>query len=116
MPAGSPPQSLTYPLPIRTLPTAAGWIYVIWYDDLNVISYQNARASLLITRNQDLMPGKRTNEPFVYRRPPLSFTNLAVPNLVWDQSILFGSGPVAGLPAALSTVFAEVLGTRRRRR
>ena len=109
-PVGQPPQTLTY-LFEQEVPDAGRRVYLIWYDDLNVIAYQNARASLAITRNQNLTPGKVTNEQFVYRTPQLTFTNLAVPSLQWDESVLFGTGPVAQLPAALGTVFTDVLGS-----
>ena len=103
-------RSLTY---LFTEDVAVGTrlVYVIWYHDLNVVTYQNARASLTISRNQNLTPGSRTNEQFVYRTPPLTFTNLAVPSLLWDQALLFGSGSRAQLPAALTTMFTDVLGT-----
>ncbi|MFX3680584.1 MAG: hypothetical protein ACN6I5_04975 [Hyphomicrobiales bacterium] len=77
------PQDIFYnfqePVPDRGRRT-----YVIWYDDLDVSVYQNARASLSIRRNQNLVPGKETADAFVYSTPELNFTNLAVPELTWD--------------------------------
>ncbi|MEO9236822.1 MAG: hypothetical protein ABI418_01895, partial [Jatrophihabitantaceae bacterium] len=108
-PVGEPPLTLSYSF-AADVADSGRRTYLVWYDDLNVISYQNARASLTITRNQNLAPGKRTNDAFVYQTPELSFTNLAVPSLQWDQSLLFGTGLVAGLPAALTVAFTDVLG------
>lgn len=104
------PQDIFYnfqePVPDRGRRT-----YVIWYDDLDVSVYQNARASLSIRRNQNLVPGKETADAFVYSTPELNFTNLAVPELTWDRSILFGTGTTAQVPAALTTLFTDVLGS-----
>ncbi|HEU5270789.1 MAG TPA: hypothetical protein VFU36_12755, partial [Jatrophihabitans sp.] len=110
VPPGSVPSSLTY-LFDQDVPAGSRLGYVVWYDMLNVVEYQNARASVTVSRNQNLTPGTETAELFVYRTPPLTFTNLAVPSLLWDQALLFGSGTRAELPAALTTVFTEVLGT-----
>jgi hypothetical protein len=110
VPVGPPPQSLTY-LFAEDISVGTRLVYVIWYDDLNVVSYQNARASLSISRNQNLTPGAVTNDQFVYRTPSLTFTNLAVPSLLWTDALLFGSGSQAQLPAALTTMFTEVLGS-----
>src|SRR6185503_3437001 len=109
VPIGPPPPSLTY-LFTEDVAVGSRLVYVIWYDDLNVVEYQNARAGLTISRNLNLTPGSTTNEQFVYRTPPLTFTNLAVPSLLWDQAVLFGSGGRAALPAALTSVLPEVLG------
>jgi len=111
VPVGSLPQNLTYQFKAGVgVPDVDRRVYVIWYDNLNVVAYQNARASLTIARNQNLVPGKSTNERFVYRTPQLTFTNLAGPNLRWDGSLLFGTGSVANLSVALTTLFTDVLG------
>ncbi|WP_350334295.1 hypothetical protein [Coralliovum pocilloporae] len=86
-------------------------IYVIWYDDLDVTTYQNARASLSILRNQNLVPGKETASAFVYQTPALTFSNLSVPGLRWDKSILFGSGSSTQLSSSLTTIFTAILGS-----
>jgi hypothetical protein len=109
VPVGPPPQSLTYQFE-QDVSLGTRLVYVIWYDDLDVVEYQNARASLTISRNLNLTPGSTTNDQFVYRTPSLTFTNLAVPSLLWDQAVLFGSGGRAALPAALTVMFTEVLG------
>ncbi|HTZ44464.1 MAG TPA: hypothetical protein VMB79_11445, partial [Jatrophihabitans sp.] len=109
-PIGTVAQSLTYTF-AEDVPAGERLVYVISYAGLNVVTYQNARASLSISRNQNLAPGAVTSEPFVYRTPELTFTNLAVPGLLWDEGIVFGSGAAAGLPAALTTLFGLVLGT-----
>jgi LysM repeat protein len=110
IPPGPLPQNLFYQFR-EHVPDQGRRVYVIWYDNLNVVAYQNARASLSITRNQNLVPGKTTNKRFVYQTPQLTFTNVAVPNLRWDDSLLFGTGTVAALPAALTTVFTDILGS-----
>ncbi|HEV7599192.1 MAG TPA: hypothetical protein VGO49_02915 [Bradyrhizobium sp.] len=110
IPPGPLPQNLFYQFR-EDVPDQGKRVYVIWYDNLNVVAYQNARASLSITRNQNLVPGKTTNSRFVYQTPQLTFTNVAVPNLRWDDSLLFGTGIVAALPAALTAVFTDVLGS-----
>jgi hypothetical protein len=110
VPIGPPPPSLTY-LFDEDVAVGSRLVYLIWYDDLDVVEYQNARAGLTISRNLNLTPGSTTNEQFVYRTPPLTFTNLAVPSLLWDQAVLFGSAGRAALPAALTSVFTEVLGS-----
>ena len=110
VPVGPPPQSLTY-LFTSDVPAGTRLVYVISYDDLNVVTYQNARASLSVSRNQNLVPGTVTNDQFVYRTPPLTFTNLAVPSLLWNEGLLFGTGSRAQLSAALAGMFTDVLGT-----
>lgn len=103
------PSSLTYQFR-EDVPAGSRLVYLVWYERLNAVRYQNARASLTVSRNQNLTPGTVTDERFVYRTPPLTFTNLAVPSLLWDQALLFGRGSRAQLPAALTTLFTEVLG------
>lgn len=83
---------------------------MIWYESLNAIAYQNARSQLSIARNRNLTPGTTTNERFVYQTPRLTFASLAVPNLRWDRSMLFGAGALDGLTAALATLFSDLLG------
>ncbi|HST49502.1 LysM peptidoglycan-binding domain-containing protein [Jatrophihabitans sp.] len=109
VPIGPPPQSLTY-LFAEGVSAGSRLVYVISYDKLNVVTYQNARAGLSVSRNQNLVPGTVTNDQFVYRTPPLTFTNLAVPSLLWDSGLLFGTGGRAQLAAALTTMFTDVLG------
>jgi LysM repeat protein len=109
VPPGTVPQSLTY-LFDKDVAAGSRLVYVVWYDKLNVVDYQNARAGLTVSRNQNLTPGSETNELFVYRTPPLTFTNLAVPSLLWDASLLFGAGALAQLSEALTGMFTDVLG------
>jgi len=109
-PGSGTPQDIFYNF-TEAVPDRGRRTYVIWYDDLDVSVYQNARASLSIRRNQNLVPGKETADAFVYSTPELNFTNLAVPELTWDRSILFGTGSTAQLPAALTTLFTDVLGS-----
>jgi len=110
VPVGEPPQSLTYTF-AEPVPAGGRLVYLAGYAELNVVAYQNARASLSVLRNQNLAPGSQTTEQFVYRTPPLTFTNLAVPSLLWAESLLFGTGSEAALPAALTTLFTDVLGS-----
>ena len=76
-----------------------------------MVTYQNARASLTVSRNQNLAPGKVTNDQFVYRTPPLTFTNLAVPSLHWDAGLAVRHRQAGALSAALTTMFTDMLGT-----
>jgi len=110
-PVGKVPETLTYTFVDPDVPDTGRRVYVVWFDDLNVISYQNARASLAVTRNQSLAPGKTTDPRFVYQTPRLTFSNLSVPSLQWDSSLLIGAGPVSALPASLEDLMVDVLGT-----
>ncbi|HJV41710.1 hypothetical protein [Caulobacter sp.] len=108
-PIGPAPASLSYDFK-EDVPEDGRRTYVIWYDALNVVTYQNARAAVSVSRNRNLSPGKATNSLFVYQTPQITFANLATPSLRFDHSLLFGSGPASALPAALTTLFSDLLG------
>ncbi|MGW8444249.1 hypothetical protein ACWGXJ_25390 [Paenibacillus sp. S33] len=54
---------------------------------LHVLKHQNARASVYIIRNEELVPGKPTAEPFIYRTDRNKFEKVLLPYLRRDIPI-----------------------------
>jgi len=54
---------------------------------LDAIQYQNAWSSLQITRNDLLVEGNPTRQPFIYTTPWVSFRNKLAPRLATDATI-----------------------------
>jgi LysM repeat protein len=106
--AGHPDQ-LAYVPPVD-VPAFERRVFAILYPRLDAVATQNARTTVWITRNELLVPGKATNEAFVYRTPATHFAEVCAPALVHSEPISLGAGPVDGLTAALTAMFTELLG------
>lgn len=55
--------------------------------DLNVLERQSARSVASLSRNEELVPEKKTADPFVYRTSEIQFANPHRPKLGWDDPI-----------------------------
>jgi hypothetical protein len=87
--------------------------------DLNVLERQSARAVASLSRNEELVPEKKTADPFVYRTSEIQFANPHRPKLGWDDPIdisLVGSpdGEAVRRPLAehLSSFFENLFKNR----
>ncbi|MEM6806067.1 MAG: hypothetical protein AAF696_32010, partial [Bacteroidota bacterium] len=54
-------------------------------DNLDLFQQQNAWASIWLSRNKDLILGKKTHEAFIFRTPAVRFTNRTIPSIVNDE-------------------------------
>ncbi|MEK4348812.1 hypothetical protein [Paenibacillus sp. FSL P4-0184] len=54
---------------------------IIQFDDLHLAYLQDAWAGLMVIRNAELVPGRTTNENFVYRTPVIRFPMKLTPQL-----------------------------------
>ena len=110
IPVGSVPQDLFYTFS-EDVPASDKRAYVISYDNLDVVEYQNARTTVSISRNQNLVPGKITSTPFVFKTPDVHFTSIAVPYIIRRTPVIFASGTRGELAGNLTTLFTDILGT-----
>ena len=55
--------------------------------ELNVLEKQSARSVASLSRNEELVPEKKTADPFVYRTSEIQFANPHRPKLGWDDRI-----------------------------
>lgn len=78
-------------------------------DGLNVLQYQNARASIYLTRNE-ILAGKAVNTPFVYTTPSISFSNNLVPLLSSSTEINAGELMTGKGPWPLWTILQAFFG------
>ncbi|HVT10719.1 MAG TPA: LysM peptidoglycan-binding domain-containing protein [Fimbriimonadaceae bacterium] len=80
------------------------------FAGLNIVQVQNALGSTRLTRNQSLVVGNDTAEPFVYTTDWVAFPQTLQPFLVQEALIPFG---VVGqtLESALADLFATILGS-----
>jgi len=108
-PVDGHPEQLAY-LPDVDIPAFERRVFAVVYPRLDAIGTQNARTAIRVSRNELLVPGKTTNEAFVYRTPQTHFAGVCVPALVHAEPIAIGQGTVEGLTAALTTMFEELLG------
>src|SRR5262249_35728412 len=69
------------------------------FADLDVIQYENAWASVSITRNQGLIDNNPTRLPFVYGTPAVQFANSLTPILTTDADI-----DIAKIPTGVAQV------------
>ncbi|SNR54837.1 hypothetical protein [Puniceibacterium sediminis] len=65
--------------------------------DLGILERQDALASVNLTRNADIVPGKVIAEPFVYRTPEIAFESPLHPTLMNDTPVniatIYSTGP-----------------------
>ena len=52
------------------------------FADRDIVEQQNAWGAIWLSRNKELVPGRRTNPVFVYQTPQVRFTNMVTPLLV----------------------------------
>jgi LysM repeat protein len=97
--AGDLPQTDT-----STLSAPQLFSFTLNAGNFNILSQQNGRAGVSITRNLSLLSDSSilTNPKFVYQTPLTNFTSNATPSVFADQPMLIGSAP---------TAIAEALGT-----
>jgi LysM repeat protein len=81
---------------------------IFQFDGINILSEQNAQASVAIARNLALVSGAATNTAFVYRTPYTSFTSIAVPSVTADSDIPIGSGDPTKIAAPLGTFLQQM--------
>lgn len=91
-------------LPSRPLPTLrASWV------GLPVATVQNGRAQLSVRRNEQLVPGVPTRDPFVMTTPLVTAPDVATPALAWsDELPLSGTTLAASVAAALGELFGPL--------
>ncbi len=61
------------------------------FEKLNVLAYQNALAAIYLSRNEELISGKKSNEDFVYYTPQTRFPYPVIPLLNNDIEVDIGS-------------------------
>jgi len=82
---------------------------------LNILQRQDARISVYLTRNQELVPRRPSAPEFVYTTPKVSFANPVFPSITWDEPIdlaRIGNGPgpfFRSLRQHLTALFAALL-------
>jgi hypothetical protein len=81
---------------------------VFQFDGINILTEQNAQASVAIARNLALVSGIATNNVFVYRTPYTSFTSIAVPSVTADSDIPIGSGDPTQIAAPLGKFLQQM--------
>ncbi len=91
-------------LPGRSLPTLrASWA------GLPVATVQNGRAQLSVRRNEHLVPGVPTRDPFVMTTPLVTAPDVATPVLAWNDELpLSGATLAAAVAAALGELFGPL--------
>jgi hypothetical protein len=67
---------------------------------LNAVVYQDAWVSAQMTRNEELVPGKRSADPFIYQTPEVKFANPFMPRL--DSKEAINIAAAGGAPAMRS--------------
>ncbi|HEX8723277.1 MAG TPA: hypothetical protein VF736_21850 [Pyrinomonadaceae bacterium] len=105
---GPPPPELFYRCE-QEVAAFARRSYAVSYTDLDAPVYQNARASVWLTRNESLVAGTTTNPAFVYRTPEVHFNAVAVPSILRQGVFGIGAGAASGLAAAVTALFADLL-------
>ncbi len=89
---------------------AAQWAQVeLRYENLQIRSWQNATGSVAVVRNRSLVSGLQTDLDFVYASARVQAADLTTPLLRWTNAVEIGKGadPIAGLVAALNTLFGS---------
>lgn len=88
---------------------AAPWAQVELRYDLQVRNWQNATGSVAVVRNRSLVTGLTTDLDFVYASARVQAADLTTPLLRWTDPVEIGKGtdPIAGLVAALNTLFGS---------
>jgi LysM repeat protein len=81
---------------------------VFQFDGINILTEQNAQASVAIARNLALVSGIATNSVFVYRTPYTSFTSIAVPSVTADSDIPIGAGDPKQIAAPLGKFLQQM--------
>ena len=56
-------------------------------ENLNILEWQNAISEVTITRNEDLLDGKKTSQEFIYTTSVVKFPNKIVPLLDNEQPV-----------------------------
>ena len=54
---------------------------IVSFPNIDILAYQNAWSSIMITRNEELIAGNPTNHDFVYQTPVVRFANKLTPLL-----------------------------------
>ena len=84
------------------------------FNGLDVVAYQNAQGGVFLTRNQDLVGGARTQEPFVYETPLVLFADPMTPLIVHNELIVLAALAGEARLDVLRRLFADLLGTAAR--
>jgi LysM repeat protein len=63
----------------------------VLYPGLQILDLQDAQASASLTRNQNLVHGRTTNDAFVYQTPEVTFTAPCRPTIVQTSPISIGA-------------------------
>jgi hypothetical protein len=84
------------------------------FNSLDVVAYQNAQGGVFLTRNQGLIGGVRTQEPFVYETPLVLFADPMTPLIVHNELIILAARAGESRLDVLRRMFADLLGTAAR--
>lgn len=88
---------------------------IIELPGMNILQRQDARTTICLTRNEELVAGRPSASGFVYATPEVTFANPVLPSVAWDQAIDIaaigsGTGPVSrSLTGQLTTLFDALL-------
>jgi len=102
----------TYTAPPEPVISAGSWpIVTLDWEGLDVTAFQNAKASLSVSRNQKLLgdQGPDTTEGFVYQTPTVDAPAPVLPLNLWPQSFEIAGDDVAG---ALQAAFGHLFGSQ----
>lgn len=79
--------------------------------DLDILEYQNAWASIRLTRNQNLVPGWPTNPAFIFQTPEVRFEEHLTPLIINDKrwNIAALRGGASTLAEHLEALFQVLL-------
>jgi hypothetical protein len=81
---------------------------------MDVLERQDTKPTLWVTRNEELIPGRPTADPFVYRSPDVTYQSAYLPTIGSDTAVrlpwIGSSEPVTRtLDDQLATLFAALL-------
>lgn len=86
------------------------------FPGMQILQRQDAKASIYVRRNEQLVPPHDSNEAFIYQTSDVTFSNPLHPTLSSDQKVDIATvGSASGLPmdrsleAHLTTLFAALL-------
>lgn len=104
--------SRSYAFPSEPIVPAFGLLgFEMKFGGLHVAERQNARSSIQVVRNAQLVDdGPPTRDSFVYRTPELSFPAHVTPSLRVDQQIAIGTWSSAAAANPLKAVFTTLFG------
>lgn len=98
-----------YALPAKASVPSGRLAITLSWRSIDVLVDRNARASIHVERNADLLAGETTAQAFIYRTPTIRASNAVTPTLTWTDlpSLSLNKDLPTTLAGLFSDVFAE---------